>query len=83
MIGFGLSGAPAFANTNAPPIPCRIRHRISAVPDPANPAPSDAIVNTARPAMNSRRRPNWSARRPAGSISTVLATMYARITHTP
>ena len=32
--------------------------------------------------MNSRRRPNWSARRPAGSISTVLATMYARITHT-
>ena len=70
-----VTSAPAFANTNAPPTPWTIRHRISAVPESANPAPREASVKTAMPATNRRRRPNWSASRPAGSSSTVLATM--------
>ncbi len=43
--------AAALANRNAPPIPCRIRHRISSVPPLAKPAPSEATANTRKPPM--------------------------------
>ena len=74
--------AAAFANRNEPPTPCRIRHRISSVPPPANPAPSEAIPNSRNPPMYAFLRPNWSESRPALSTSTVEAIMYTRITHT-
>ena len=41
--------AAALANRNAPPMPCRIRHRISWVPSAAKPAPSEATANTTKP----------------------------------
>ena len=41
--------AAALANRNEPPIPWRIRHRISCVPLAANPAPSDAAANSTNP----------------------------------
>ena len=50
--------AAAFANRNAPPMPWRIRHRISSVPDPANPAPSEANANIRNPPMYAFLRPN-------------------------
>ena len=43
--------AAAFANRNEPPMPWTIRHRISSVPLPANPAPSDANANSTNPAI--------------------------------
>ena len=74
--------AAAFANRNEPPIPWRIRHRISSVPLPEKPAPSEATANTRKPAMYACLRPNWSDSRPALSTSTVDAIMYTRITQT-
>ncbi len=41
--------AAELANRNAPPTPCRIRHRISSVPLLAKPAPSDAAANSRNP----------------------------------
>ena len=67
--------AAAFANRNEPPTPCRIRHRISSVPEPANPAPSDATANSRNPPMYACLRPNWSDSRPALNTSTVEAIM--------
>ena len=45
-----VTSAAAFANRNAAPTPCTIRHRISCVPSAEKPAPSDAAANTAKPA---------------------------------
>ena len=42
--------AAELANRNAAATPCAIRHTISSVPPPANPAPSDASPNSAKPA---------------------------------
>ena len=77
-----VTSAAAFANRNAPPTPCRIRHRMSCVASSAKPAPSDAAANTTNPPTYARFRPKRSDSRPAVSTSTVDAIMYARITHT-
>ena len=41
--------AAELAKRNAPPMPCRIRQRMSSVPLPAKPAPSDARAKTRKP----------------------------------
>ena len=43
--------AAALANRNDPPTPWAIRHRMSWVPLPAKPAPSEASANTTKPPM--------------------------------
>ena len=67
--------AAALANRNAPPIPWRMRHRMSCVPSAANPAPNDAAANTTKPITYAFLRPNWSESRPALSTRTVEAIM--------
>ena len=54
---------PAGANS-APPSPCSARNAISDPSDQDRPHSSELIENTARPIMNTRRRPNTSASRP-------------------
>ena len=44
-----VTSAAELANRKAPPTPWRIRQRMSSVPLPANPAPSEAAVNTRKP----------------------------------
>ncbi len=67
--------AAELANRNEPPMPWRIRHRISCVPLSAKPAPSDATANSTNPPIYAFLRPNWSDSRPALSTSTVDAIM--------
>jgi len=43
--------AAALANRNEPPTPWAIRHRMSSVPLPAKPAPSEATANSTNPPM--------------------------------
>src|SRR5204863_344505 len=74
--------AAAFANRNAAPMPCAMRHRMSCVASAEKPAPSDMRAKTTKPATYAFLRPNRSDRRPAVNTSTVEAIMYARITHT-
>ena len=57
---------PAGANS-APPSPCSARKAISEPSDQEMPHRSELTENTARPAMNTRRRPKTSARRPPSS----------------
>lgn len=54
-------------NIIAPPMPCAPRARSSHSGLAASPDISDAAVNTARPAVNTRRRPIRSASDPAAS----------------
>ena len=70
-----VTSAAAFANRNAPPIPCRMRQTISSVPLEANPAPSDASANTRNPSTYAVFRPKRSDSRPAVSTSTVETIM--------
>ena len=44
-----VTTAAAFANRNAPPIPCRTRQTIRVVPSGEKPAPSDASPKTTKP----------------------------------
>ena len=48
-----------------PPTPCRTRAETSHVTLSAIPDRKDPTTNTPTPIMNRRRRPFWSARRPA------------------
>ena len=50
--------------SSAAPSPCRPRKAISEPDDHASPSRSEKTVNTAIPAMNTRRRPSRSAMRP-------------------
>ena len=43
--------AAALAKSSEPPMPWRIRHRISSVPPEAKPAPSEATANSRKPPM--------------------------------
>jgi hypothetical protein len=56
----------------AAPMPCTARAPLSIVMSVARPQPSEASVNSARPKVNSRRRPSRSASAPA--VRTVLAS---------
>ena len=44
-----VTSAAEFANRNAPPIPCRMRQRISSVAPSEKPAPSEASAKTTKP----------------------------------
>jgi hypothetical protein len=44
-----VTRAAAFANRKAAPTPCTIRQRISSVPFPEKPAPSEASVKRTKP----------------------------------
>ena len=68
-----VTSAAALANRKAEPMPCRTRHRISAVASPAKPAPREASANTTKPPTYARLRPNRSLRRPAFRTRTVAA----------
>jgi len=70
-----VTSAAAFANRNAPPIPCATRHRIRSVPPLANPAPSEAAEKTRKPSTYAFLRPKRSESRPAVRTSTVETIM--------
>jgi hypothetical protein len=57
----------AAGDTIAPPRPCNPRATSSMPSDCDTPQMSEALANSAIPAMNNRRRPSWSARRPPSS----------------
>jgi hypothetical protein len=57
----------AAGRTIAAPSPCRKRIGIKTESAVASPQPSDAAVNTNRPAIRMRRRPRRSAARPPSS----------------
>ena len=44
-----VTSAAALANRKAAAMPCTMRHRISSVPLPAKPAPSDASAKAMKP----------------------------------
>ena len=71
-----VTSAAALANRNAPPMPCRIRHRISSVPSAEKPAPSEASAKSDEAgdvgAACGRTGPTAG---PAVSTSTVEAIM--------
>jgi hypothetical protein len=54
---------------SAAPSPCTMRQTISPPALRARPHPSEAIVNTTRPTMKTRRRPNRSASLPPVSMN--------------
>ena len=58
----------------APPTPCRTRIATSIGSDMLTAQPSEASVNTAIAAMNTRRTPNLSAIHPLAGISTATVT---------
>ena len=70
-----VTSAAALAKIAAPPMPCRIRQRMSCVPSAEKPAPSDATVKNAKPRTYARLRPKRSDSRPAVRTSTVEAIM--------
>ena len=70
-----VTSAAEFAKRNAPPTPCTMRQRISCVPLPEKPAPSDAAEKRRNPSTYACLRPKRSERRPAVSTSTVDAIM--------
>ena len=70
-----VTSAAAFAKSNAPPMPCSTRQRISCVPLPEKPAPSDASEKMRKPSTYAFLRPNRSVSRPAVSTSTVETIM--------
>ena len=59
--------ASADGATSAAPSPCTARATTSTAAVGASPHASDAAVNSAKPPMKTRRRPNASAIRPATS----------------
>jgi hypothetical protein len=65
------SNASETANMIAPPTPWIARAALRKAMSPASAHSTDATVNSARPAVNRRRRPKRSARAPA--VSTVEA----------
>jgi hypothetical protein len=73
--------AVELAISRAPPIPCTTRQTISHIA-PAGPVhghndrASDAALNTAKPALYIRTRPNMSPRRPNVTTSTAVTTRY-------
>lgn len=66
---------------SAPPMPCTNRAPISSPRSPAIAQVADASPKTAAPVRNSRRRPKWSASRPATAMNTASANRYAVIVH--
>ena len=69
-----------FAMSIAPPTPCRIRmamsHSAAAVPcNQVTASRIEKTVNTAKPALYIRTRPNMSPRRPKLTTSTAVTTM--------
>ncbi len=70
-----VTSAAAFAKRNAAPTPCSTRQRISCVPLPEKPAPSDASENATKPSTYAFFRPKRSDSRPAASTSTVETIM--------
>ena len=56
--------ASEVANIIAPPVPCTARARLSTRGVPDRPQTAEEIVNTTRPATNTRRRPIRSATAP-------------------
>ena len=59
--------------SNAPPTPWMTRARITTEKFGAAPTRIDESANTASPIINTRRRPNRSAKRPAGISSAAKA----------
>ena len=59
--------ASEVANIIAPPTPCTARARLSISGESESPQTAEEQVNTTRPAVNTRRRPNRSASDPAVS----------------
>ena len=72
--------AVELANRNAPPMPCTTRQMISHSA-PATPCIQvtvrkiEATVNTAKPRLYIRTRPNMSPRRPNDTTRTAVTTM--------
>ncbi len=78
--------ADEFAIRNAPPTPCTIRQPIShsAAASPCcqvSHSITDATVNTAKPRLYIRTRPNMSPRRPNPTTSTAVTTRKPMIIH--
>ena len=71
----------AAGETIAPPSPCAPRATSSMPSDCESPQISEAAANSAMPAMNSRRRPSRSARRPPSSRKPPNISVYAFRTH--
>ena len=67
--------------TRAAPAPCTTRELTSSTGSCARPPASDAAVNTAKPIMNMRRRPNVSAARPPRISSPPKAIAYPVTIH--
>lgn len=65
----------------AAPSPCTARAATSTGSVGAAPQSSEATVKSAIPARSSRRRPTRSPRRPAPTMSAVIAMRYAITTH--
>ena len=65
----------------APPIPCKARAATSNPWEPAIPQSSEANVKRARPAANTRRRPNRSPALPPSSRKPPKVNRYAFTTH--
>ena len=63
------TSANAVGDAIAAPVPCRARARIRVASLTASPHSSDATVNNATPAMNTRLRPNASPMRPPSNIN--------------
>src|SRR6185312_14974783 len=63
------------------PRPCRQRKAIREPSDQASPLSSELTVNKDRPAMNRRRRPKRSARRPPSRRNPPKKIEYAVMTH--
>ena len=68
-------------DTSAAPRPCTARAATSTPIEPASPHASDAREKSATPAMNTRRRPSRSARRPPSSRNPPKVIAYAISTH--
>ena len=65
----------------AAPSPCSARAEMSETSDHANPANSDASVNTTMPTRKIFLRPRRSAARPPSSKKPPKTSAYALITH--
>jgi hypothetical protein len=75
--------ARAGATMNAAPTPCTARPAMSQPAPGAMAHSNDAQVKTAAPNMSVRRRPNWSATRPATTTKASTARKKEDTIHAP
>ena len=62
---------------SAPPIPCSARKAIRAPIEGASAQAAEPSAKRAMPASRVRRRPTWSAMRPARTMNTASGSRYA------